>query len=264
MPEQRHPLLSLSNTTKNALKRSASAMSRQQRLPRRLRKLLSRLSQNRQPSRVDNRRKKITPELQEFIKNLGKTRTRKKIQRNFRELCHYAYVFDIKHYKSQLEAEEAEKLQGIGDVILHYCTSGSKRGIDPSKLFETDNYRSKYPCAKESELNPMAHFFKIGIHEKKFSMDNIHFMRKIADIKRPDLKALNPVRENLKTKKVGVFLHIFYPELGETIASYLKNIPCNIDIFISTRQESVQPLRNVLERLNNATKVEDRHICNIV
>ena len=118
---------------RKALKRSASVIGKQKILPKALRKQLNRLGQ-RKPSAPNNRRKKTIPELQEYIKDLQSKGISKKIIRDFRELAHYAYVFDTEHYKSQLEIEEAKELKSIGDVILHYCTSGSREGIDPSNL----------------------------------------------------------------------------------------------------------------------------------
>ena len=263
MPKHRHPLTALAHTTKQVLKRSASAMGRQKILPKALRKQLNRLSQAKRPAPPNNRRKKTTPELQDYIKDLQEKDISKKIIRDFRELAHYAYVFDIEQYKAQLEREEAETLESIGDVILHYCTSGSKKGIDPSNLFDTDNYLSKYPDVRESGLNPMVHCFKFGMNEHRYSMDNIHFMRKMADIKKPEAGNLDTVKEELKRKKVGIFLHIFYPELGEIIASYLKNIPCSIDVFISTREDSVKALENIFARVDNIQRTEVRHFSNI-
>ncbi len=263
MPKQRHPLSALSKTTRQLLRRSASAMSRHKILPKSLRKQLNRLGQTKRQTPANNRRKKTTPELQEYIKNLQNKEISKRIIRDFRELAHYAYVFDIEHYKSQLKTEEADQIQSIGDVILHYCTSGSRQGIDPSNLFDTDNYFSKYPDVKESGLNPMVHCFKFGMNESRYSMDNIHFMRKMADIKKPEAGDLDATKEDLKSKKVGVFLHIFYPELGKTIAAYLKNIPCSIDVFISTRKDSVEALQSTFVQVDNARTIEVRHFSNI-
>ena len=70
-------------------------------------------------------------------------------------------------------------------------------------MFDTDNYLSKYPDVKESGLNPMVHFFKFGIHENRYSMDDIHFMRKMADIKKPDTKTMTEKKKNLKGKKLA-------------------------------------------------------------
>ena len=263
MPKPRHPLSTLSTKTRQLFRHSAAAIGRRRLLPKALRKRLNRLRQPTATSLPDNRRKRTTPELQAYIKQLQDQQTEKKIIRDFRELAHYAYVFDTEFYKSQLDPKEADSLHNIGDVILHYCTSGSRKGIDPSNLFDTDNYFSKYPDIKESGLNPMVHFFKFGIHENRYSMDDIHFMRKMADIKRPNPSSLNKTKEDLKTKKIGVFLHIFYPELAETIASYLNNIPSKIDIFISTKEDSVQTLKSAFERIGNAQKVEVRHFSNV-
>ncbi|WP_038553577.1 rhamnan synthesis F family protein [Synechococcus sp. KORDI-52] len=263
MPKQRRSLSPFSNATRKAFMRSASALGRSKILPRKLRNQLNRLGKDKHQNQPNNRRKKTTPELQEYIKSLQSEGTSKRIVRDFRELAHYAYVFDIEHYKSQLELEEAGKLQSIGDVILHYCTSGCREGIDPSNLFETENYLSKYPDVKASGLNPMVHCFKFGMNERRFSMDNIHFMRKMADIKRAEKSIENSIIDDLKGKRVGVFLHIFYPELGETIASYLKNIPCRIDVFISTKEDSIQILKHIFSQVDNAQKVEVRHFSNI-
>ena len=263
MPKQRHPLSALSKTTRQLLRHSASAMGRHKILPKSLRKQLNQLGQTKRQTPANNRRKKTTPELQEYIKNLQNKEISKRIISDFRELAHYAYVFDIEHYKSQLKTEEADQIQSIGDVILHYCTSGSRQGIDPSNLFDTDNYFSKYSDVKESGLNPMVHCFKFGMNESRYSMDNIHFMRKMADIKKPETGDLDATKEDLKSKKVGVFLHIFYPELGKTIAAYLKNIPCSVDVFISTRKDSVEDLQSTFAQVDNARTIEVRHFSNI-
>ena len=263
MPKRRHPLSNVSNTARQALKRSASAIGQQKFLPKALRRQLNRFGKSKQQGPSNNRRKKTSPELQEFITDLQKKGISKNIIREVRELSHYAYVFDIEYYKSQLEAEEAEQLISTGDVILHYCKLGSKKGVDPSHLFDTENYLSKYPDVKKSGRNPMVHCFTRGINEHRYSMDDIHFMRKTADIKKPQPNALDSIKDGLNSKKVGVFLHIFYPELGETIATYLKNIPCNIDIFISTKEDSVEELKNIFARLNNAKKIEVRNFRNI-
>ena len=258
MPKRRHALSALSNTTRHLFRRSASALSQRELLTKMLRERLNQLRQRRPARPQNNRRKKITPELQEFIKNLKTKKIDKAIIKDFRELSHYAYVFDIEHYKSQLEREERETLHNLGDIILHYCTSGSQRGIDPSHLFDTTNYLTKNPKIAERGINPMVHFFNRGIHRNRLSMDDIHFMRKMADIKRPDPSATKQAKEELKQKKIGVFLHIFYPELAKTIANYLGNIPCEIDVYISTTKEAVQSLQDIFGKIKNCRKVDVR------
>ena len=150
MSKQRLPLSALSKTTRKLLKRAASSLGKHEVLPKPLRKQLNRLGKTKQQGPPNNRRKKTTPELQDYIKDLQKKQTSKQIIRDFRELAHYAYAFDVEHYKSQLEKKEAKELRSIGDVILHYCASGNRR-VDPSNLFDTDNYLSKYPDVKEKD-----------------------------------------------------------------------------------------------------------------
>ena len=195
-------------------------------IPGFIRKKLKRTS-NQAPKIVNNRRQKITPELQTYIQEIDANKVQKKERSAIRELAHYAYVFDIEFYKNQLPKEDSEKIKNIGDCLQHYCIEGWKIGLDPSPLFDTNNYFSKYPDIKESGLNPMVHFFKFGIQEGRFSMDDIHFMRKTADIKKVSPLSLHSAKltHAIEQKKFGVFLHIFYPELAKIIADHLSNIP---------------------------------------
>ena len=164
------------------LSSTARSLSRQRIIPSFIRRRLKR-SSNQGSQIADNRRQKITPELQAYIREIDVNKVRKPERRAIRELAHYAYTFNINFYKNQLPKEASEKINSIGDCLQHYCTKGWQLGIDPSPLFDTNNYFSKYPDIKESGLNPMVHFFKFGIQEGRYSMDDIHYMRKTADIK---------------------------------------------------------------------------------
>ena len=211
----------------------------------------------------DNRRKRITPELQAYIQDIDNSQINKAQRRDIRELAHYAYIFDINFYKTQLPAKELNEVNNLGNCIQHYCTKGWKAGIDPSPLFDTNNYFSKYPDIKESEINPMVHFFKFGIQESRYSMDDIHFMRKTADIKKVSCKLEKNPASEIQRKKVGVFLHIFYPELAPTIADYLAKIPLEIDIHISTTADAVDGLIEIFDRLDNSHNVQVKSFPNI-
>ena len=81
-------------------------------------------------------------------------------------------------------------------------------------------------------------------------MDDIHFMRKTAHIKKASANDVHKLDSSIKEKKIGVFLHIFYPELAPTIAGYLEKIPTNIDIYISTNQGSIDKLKEVFGGLD--------------
>jgi O-antigen biosynthesis protein len=244
------------------LRSTARRLSQQRIIPRFIRQRLQRTS-NQDSQIPDNRRQKTTPDLQAYIQGIDENQVKKPERRAIRELAHYAYAFDIDFYKSQLPGEESEKINNLGNCLEHYCTIGWQLGIDPSPLFETNNYFSKYPDIKESGINPMVHFFKFGIREGRYSMDDIHFMRKTANIKKAFSIGEDKPNSSIEQKKIGVFLHIFYPELAPTIADYLGKIPANIDIYISTNRDSIDKLKEIFDGLENSKNVQVKSFPNI-
>ena len=234
--------------------RRLSRLSRLSIIPGFIQKQLKRTS-NQSPQIVNNRRQKVTPDLLAYIQKIDANKIGKKERSAIRELAHYAYAFDIDFYKNQLPNEESEKINNIGNCLEHYCTKGWKSGIDPSSLFDTSNYFSKYPDIKERGINPMVHFFKFGLQEGQFSMDDIHFMRKTADIKKASTLHPSKLTQALEQKKFGVFLHIFYPELARSIASYLGKLPVKIDIYISTTENAVNELSSIFSKLDNSKHI---------
>jgi glycosyltransferase involved in cell wall biosynthesis len=247
------------NHGRQLLRSTIGNLSRQAIIPSFIRNRLKR-STNKKQEPLDNRRKEIPPDLLIYLKGIGEDKISKKERREMRELAHYAYVFDQEFYKQQLCENESKKINTLGNIIFHYCTSGWKAGIDPSPLFDTNNYLSKYPDIKESGINPMVHFFKFGIRENRQSMDDIHFMRKRADIKKP---FRNPNTQPIQNKTIGVFLHIYYPELAPKIADYLNNIPQKIDIHVSTKQDAVESLEKIFKSAKNAQNVNVKSFPNI-
>ena len=241
---------------------TARRLSKQKIIPNFIRQRIAGTS-NTNPQIPDNRRKKITPELQAYIQGINKNKISKRQRREIRELAHYAYIFDIKYYKNQLPEEQSSKIINLGDCLAHYCIEGWLSGIDPSPLFETNNYFSKYPDIKASRINPVLHFFQFGIQEGRVPMDNIHFMRKIADVKKVTQVNTEDLTLDIKQKKIGVFLHIFYPELALTIADYLEKIPTKIDIHISTIPGSEERLAAIFNNLKNCQSVHVKSFLNI-
>ena len=263
MSKIRHILSSIARSPKGLLTRPSRTRDEKSSLARNFLERLKKAGQKKQARPRDNRRKKVTPELQEFIKCLKTKNVSRKIIRDVQELAHYYYIFDAQYYKNQLKPKEAEALLSTGDIILHYCTSGIQKRLDPSILFDTSNYLSKNPKISALKTNPLVHFFNKGIHRQRLSMDEIHFMRKTADIKRIQPECIEKIKEELEAKRIGVFIHIFYPELAGIVARYLKNIPCKFDLFISTREEAVNSLANIFSDINNAKRVEVRHFQNV-
>ena len=168
---------------KKFAQRKADSLSKKTYIPGFLSRKLRRLS-GKSIQRYSNRRQKINPKLLNSIENLKSQLKDKKYFKETKELAHYAYIFDENFYKAQLPESEAEGLHGTAKILHHYCAEGWRRGLDPSPLFETISYLSKYPHVKKNKCNPLIHFFNVGIHQNMVSMDDLHFMRKSADIKK--------------------------------------------------------------------------------
>ena len=247
---------------KKFAQRKADSLSKKAYIPGFLSRKLRRLS-GKSIQRYSNRRQKIHPELLNRLEKLKFQLKDKKHFKETKELAHYAYVFDEHFYKDQLPESEAKDIQGTAEILHHYCAEGWRRGLDPSPLFETISYLSKYPHVQKNKCNPLIHFFNIGIHQNMVSMDDLHFMRKTADIKRiEEINKLNQTKILLQKKRLGVFIHIFYPELAETIANYLKNIPAIFDLFISTRENANEQIKDAFTDLENARQISVRNFEN--
>jgi hypothetical protein len=82
----------------------------------------------------------------------------------------------------------------------------------------------------------MVHFFKFGIQEGRFSMDDIHFMRKTADIKK--VSPLHPPKliQRLNKKKLAYFYIYFTQNLPQQLQITLEKFLYKIDIYISTTE----------------------------
>ena len=110
----------------------------------------------------------------------------------------------------------------------------------------------------------MRHFFQFGIHENRCSMDDIQYMRKMAEIKKPD--TIDDEREQawriLTTKRFAVVLHIHYPELSQALADYLRNIPFDFDVYISTQQDAIERIRQQFAALSSVQKLDVRSFPN--
>jgi len=107
-----------------------------------------------------------------------------------------------------------------------------------------------------SGLNPLFHFAKFGRYEgRKPSIsssgfneeDRFHKIIPVGTSNNPILPSIVLDEEsdfslevpfnfvfNIECPKIAVIIHIFYPEMTSEIVKYLKNIPCNFDLYIST------------------------------
>ena len=61
----------------------------------------------------------------------------------------------------------AAHVSGCPDPITHYLAVGSKKGLDPNPLFDSQYYLSENPEVAESGSNPLAHYLAHGARERR-------------------------------------------------------------------------------------------------
>jgi lipopolysaccharide biosynthesis protein len=151
--------------------------------------------------------------------------------------------------------------------LVHYILHGASDGRDPGPFFDTKWYvgqypelgcrqramkRKAYPWAFESfdsdkaadvkpvdqpeicttdaapgSINPLAHYLQNGSQGRTLPFD--------------------PVRL-LCGMKIAVIVHLFYADLWDEIAGWLKNIPIDFDLFVSVPRKNAEKLRAMVLR----------------
>ena len=65
------------------------------------------------------------------------------------------------------------------DAAAHYLSVGWREGKDPSKFFSTADYLEKNPDVKSADMNPLLHFEKFGLREKRYRSEIEQVLPKI-------------------------------------------------------------------------------------
>lgn len=73
-------------------------------------------------------------------------------------------LFDSQWYINTYLANEIDKNT---DPIIHFMTKGWKDNCNPSPLFITESYLDLYPDIKKAGVNPLVHYIKKGVAEKR-------------------------------------------------------------------------------------------------
>ena len=171
-------------------------------------------------------------------------------------------LFDPRFYFENNPEVAAQRI----NPLIHYLESGASQGQDPHPLFDTDWYVSQHPEVAASGTNPLVHYVLVGIHKgykptphatgiilPDFDADLPYLKKPVSipsagrqDIEtsavrtvdlqdyRLDLQDIGATRAQLP-KSFGVFVHVFYEDIWEEIASALEVLlPFHPDIYLST------------------------------
>lgn len=150
-------------------------------------------------------------------------------------------LFSKKYYAKQNPGEDFADI----DPLVHYVTKGWVENRETHPLISGKYYVNH--VGTKIGISPLEHYLLMGIHEGKSIRP-----QEIPDttLKRPpQYKRITAVPSDvlldetasetvLKDAKIGVFAHIFYPNLAEEMIRYCNNITGNAIICISTDAES--------------------------
>ncbi len=142
----------------------------------------------------------------------------------FSKAHYYTYAADVA--LSEMEA------------LLHYAQSGYSENRAVHPLFDHNFYVAEHQLNLQT-TNPLAHYLTIGYHKGSACRNNEApdqnlkpFPSSRKTITLPTHLKINP--DASQHGKVGVFAHIFYPDLAQEMLEKTKNIPSPCCIYIST------------------------------
>lgn len=137
-------------------------------------------------------------------------------------------------------AEHPEATASGLDPLIHYVRYGAVRGFDPSPRFDTEWYLAQIPDLNLAAVNPLAHYFECGRTMGLFATAASCSV----SLPLPETRRLERPSE-----RVAVFAHIFYPDLAHELLAYLRNIPFDFDLYISTdTRDKSSYIRTVFDR----------------
>jgi lipopolysaccharide biosynthesis protein len=113
------------------------------------------------------------------------------------------------------------------DALVHYIAHGAAAGCDPGPFFDSSVHLARHPDAAATHGNPLAHYLAQGASSRALPFD--------------PARLLNGV-------KVAVIVHLFYRDLWAEIASRLRSIPIDFDLFVSLAPENADELRALVLR----------------
>jgi O-antigen biosynthesis protein len=172
--------------------------------------------------------------------------------------------FDVNYYLSEYPDVKNANL----DPIKHFITSGWKEARRPRADFHTTYYYFMNRDVIPSGVNPFRHYIETGRQQgrspcrKSGRAPHLHLMYT------PSLAttlgavpSLRPMNENdycmevpfqielsaPPVRRIAAIIHMYYTEVLPKIVEYLKNIPFQTDLFVSTDTDAKKSL--ILESL---------------
>jgi glycosyltransferase involved in cell wall biosynthesis/tetratricopeptide (TPR) repeat protein len=155
------------------------------------------------------------------------------------------------------------------DPLRHFEDYGWREGRDPSPHFSSAYYLTCNPDVRTSGINPLFHYVVSGQQEGRLAAP---LLRGYRGYSTPyDTNDRNPVlrlpiqtgrdqydRADTRTR-LAVHIHVFYPNRLPQILNFMKAIPENFDLYISTDDQAKKTqILNMIENLEIKNRFEIR------
>lgn len=135
------------------------------------------------------------------------------------------------------------------DPYTHYMTCGWRENRNPSPEFDTNFYKiSHLTSEQQAAINPLLHFAEEG---EELSLST----RPENSITISSLEIEECCEQPLRLR-IGIHIHLYYPNMVEIFAKYLLAQRFRYDLLISTTTDAdAQFLRNYFQGINNGPEV---------
>ena len=156
--------------------------------------------------------------------------------------------------------------------LIHYILYGEQEGRKPCAEFDPMYYLDTYSDVHEVGVSPLTHYLHYGQKEgrlthavvEELNTDTYEYnLQKV----RERLKIIPhfhnhytfiDLKEDVKSKKVGIHLHLFYVDMADYFIDKLNNISVKFTLFVSTtNKDDVEDItKNFKEKVNNLEHIE--------
>jgi len=183
-------------------------------------------------------------------------------------------IDDVKYFDAEYYYDRYLDVKNAGiDPLEHYLLHGWREGRDPSGNFNTDFYLSEYPDVKNTDMCPLTHYIFYGKAEGR--INSIYYKQNTVypnfeyrlQKAREQLNIVPyfhnnytfiELKDEIKSKKICVHLHLYYVEMANFFIEKLNNINTPFTLFISiTDKKAFENIKSSFKsKIKNLEKIE--------
>jgi len=161
-------------------------------------------------------------------------------------------LFDEEHYLKQA----GYSFYITNDPLMHFITTGSRQGLEPSLNFSINKYNEMYPDVEESGINPLYHYLKRGKRELRDSFMTLNKHMKKFD-NRYNINTSLSMLDALENE-VSIIIPIYnaYEETKDCITSVLRNTNIPYELILIDDCSSDKRIGELLSSLEGIPNIK--------